>query len=122
MALTAPTSIVLGRFKRLPQRSAEVWQGGVVPFPMWIDNPADPDGPPLRAHGVIWISRRTGLLHVEMAKEGEQATPDLAFATLLEFGLKWAKELEGRPARIEVRDAALRDALADRLAALETFI
>jgi tetratricopeptide (TPR) repeat protein len=122
MPLATPVSIALGRFKRLPQRTAEVWQGGIVRFPMWVDNPADPEGPPLRATGAIWVSLRTGLVHVDLAKEGEDATPELALATLLEFGLKWAKELDGRPGRIEVRDPGLRDALAAPLAALDTRI
>lgn len=68
------------------------------------------------------MSLRTGLLHVDLAKEGEEAGAELALATLLEFGLKWAKELDGRPARIEVTDPALRDALAAQLAALDTGI
>ena len=85
---------------------------------MWAENPADPEGPPLRARGAIWVSLRTGLLHVDLAKEGEEATPELALATLVAFGLKWAKELDGRPARVEVTDPGLRDALADQLAAL----
>ena len=59
MALAPPLSIALGRFKRLPQRSTEVWQGGIVRFPMWNDNPADPEGP-RRATGAIWVSLRTG--------------------------------------------------------------
>jgi hypothetical protein len=37
--------LALGRFKRLPQRTVEVWQGGIVRFPMWVDNQTDPDGP-----------------------------------------------------------------------------
>jgi hypothetical protein len=46
----------------------------------------------------------------------------LALATFLEFGLKWAKGLEGRPARVEVRAAKLRDALAAPLAILDTTV
>lgn len=49
-------------------------------------------------------------------------TPEFALSTLLEFGLKYPKGLEGRPARIEVRDPALRDALADSLAKLSTSV
>src|SRR3954454_3705414 len=112
MSLATPVSVALSRFRRLPQRAGEAWQGGIVRLPMWIENPADPEGPPLRATGAIWVSLRTGLVHMDLAKEGEEATPELALATLLEFGLKWAKELDGRPARLEVRDAALRDARA----------
>jgi tetratricopeptide (TPR) repeat protein len=114
--------MTLARFKRLPQRAGEVWQGGIVRFPIWAENPADPDGPPLRPTGAIWVSLRTGLVHAALAKAGEEATSELALATLLEFGLKRAKELEGRPARIEVRDPVLRDALAAPLAALDTGI
>ena len=116
------TSIIQARFKRLPQRAAEVWQGGIFRFPIWAEDPVDPDGPPLRPSGAIWVSLRTGLVHAVLAKAGKEATPELALETLLQFGLKRAKELEGRPARIEVRDPALRDALAAPLAALDTAI
>jgi tetratricopeptide (TPR) repeat protein len=116
------TSITLARFKRLPQRVGEVWQGGIVRFPAWAEDPADPDGPPLRVTGAIWVSSRTGLVHAALAKTGAEATAELALGALLEFGLKRAKELEGRPARIEVRDPGLRDALAAPLAALDTAI
>jgi tetratricopeptide (TPR) repeat protein len=122
MPLATPVSVALGRFGRLPQRAGEVWQGGIVRLPMWIDDPADPEGPPQRASGAIWVSLRTGLVHMDLAKEGEEATPELALATLLEFGLKLAKELDGRPARIEVRDPGLRDVLAASLAALDTTV
>jgi tetratricopeptide (TPR) repeat protein len=118
----SPASVTLTRFKRLPQRAAEVWQGGIVRFPIWAEDPADPDGPLLRPTGAIWVSLRTGLFHTVRAKVGADATPQLALDALLEFGLKRAKELDGRPARIEVRDPGLRDALAASLAALDTGI
>jgi hypothetical protein len=118
----SPSPVALARFKRLPQRSGEVWQGGIVPFPFWTDNPADPDGPPMRPSGAIWVSLRTGAMHAVLADAEADATPQLALDTLLEFGLKQAKALDGRPARIEVRDAGLRDALAAPLAALDTSI
>jgi hypothetical protein len=120
MSLGISIPLALGRFKRLPQRAVEVWQGGIVRFPMWVDNQTDPDGPPFRPTGVLWTSLRTGLVHLDLAKEGTQPTSEMALATLLEFGLKWAKGLEGRPARVEVRDASLRDALAGPLATLDT--
>lgn len=120
MSLATSIPLALGRFRRLPQRTGEVWQGGVVRLPMWVDNPADPDGPAFRPSGVLWVSLRTGLVHLDLAPEGEQATSDLALAVFLEFGLKWAKGLEGRPSRVEVRDAGLRDALAGPLATLDT--
>lgn len=122
MPLSIPTPLALGRFKRLPQRTGEVWQGDIVRFPMWVSHQTDPDGPPFRPTGVLWTSMRTGLVHLDMASGNESAPADLALATLLEFGLKWAKALEGRPARVEVRDASLRDALAGPLATLDTSV
>ena len=122
MPLAIPIPLALSRFKRLPQRAGEVWQGDIVRFPMWVEHQTDPNGPPFRPTGVLWVSMRTGLVHLDLAKEGEQATSELALATFLEFGLKWAKGLEGRPARVEVRDASLRDALVGPLAALDTRI
>ena len=122
MPLAIPIPLALSRFKRLPQRAGEVWQGDIVRFPMWVEHQTDPNGPPFRPTGVLWVSRRTGLVHLDLAKEGEQATPELALATFLEFGLKWAKGLEGRPARVEVRAASLRDALAAPLAILDTAV
>ena len=46
----------------------------------------------------------TGLIHLALPPEGSTATPEFALSTLLEFGLKYSKGLEGRPARVEVRD------------------
>lgn len=118
----SPSPVALSRFRRLPQRAADVWQGGIVKLPMWIDDPADPDRPPLRPSGAIWVSVRTGLFHAVLAKDGTDATPQLALDALLEFASKRARELDGRPARVEVRDAGLRDALAAPLTALDTSV
>jgi tetratricopeptide (TPR) repeat protein len=122
MPLTIPVPLALSRFKRLPQRTGEVWQGGIVRLPMWVTNQADPDGPPCRPTGVLWTSLRTGLINLDLAPEGAQPSPELALATFLEFGLKWANGLDGRPARVEVQDASLRDALREPLSALGTTI
>lgn len=122
MALTVPIPLALGRFKRLPQRSGEVWQGGLVRLPGWIDHPTDPDGDPSRPVGALWVSLRTGFIHLAIPDEGVPATPELALAALLEFGLKGSKGLEGRPSRIEVQDAVLRDALSEPLSRLATAI
>jgi hypothetical protein len=111
MPLTISIPLALGRFKRLPQRTGEVWQGAIVRFPMWVNHQTDLDGPPFRPSGVLWVSLRTGLVHLDMAKAGEQDTSEIALSTFLEFGLKWAKGLECRPFRVEVRDPVLRDAL-----------
>lgn len=122
MALTVPIPLAVGRFKQLPQRSGEIWQGGLVRLPAWIDHPSDPEGEPYRPTGALWVSLRTGLIHLALPPEGAAASPEFALTALIEFGLKWAKGLEGRPARVEVRDPALRDALADLLAKLSTSV
>lgn len=120
MALTVPVPLALGRFKQLPQRTNEVWQGGLVRLPAWIEHPTDPNGEPYRPIGALWVSLRTGLAHLALPPEGTVASPNFALSTLIEFGLKGAKGLEGRPGRIEIRDAALRDALAEHLAHMST--
>jgi hypothetical protein len=79
-------SVALARFKRLPQRTGEVWQGGIVRFPTWAEDPADPDGPPLRPSGAIWVSLRTGLVHAALAKEGAEATPELHWKRFFSSG------------------------------------
>jgi tetratricopeptide (TPR) repeat protein len=122
MALTVPIPLAFGRFKQLPQRTSEVWQGGLVRLPAWIDHPTDPEEEPTRPIGALWVSLRTGLVHLALPPEGGLASPEFAFTALLEFALKWAKGLEGRPGRVEVRDAALRDALADALAGVSTSV
>lgn len=122
MSLTVPVSLALGRYKQLPQRAGEVWQGGLVRLPVWIDHPTDPDGEPYRPTGALWVSLRTGLIHVDLPKEGATASAEFALAALLEFGLKSLKGLDGRPARVEVRDRGLRDALAEVLGRMSTSV
>jgi tetratricopeptide (TPR) repeat protein len=121
MGSSTPLPIALGRFKQLPQRSNEVWQGGLVKLPAWVDNPDDPDCPPYRPMAALWVSLRTGLLHLALADKGTVPTPDLAVKALIEFGLKESKRLDGRPAVIEVREP-LAKALSDTLSALNTSI
>jgi tetratricopeptide (TPR) repeat protein len=120
MALAIPLSLALGRFKQLAQRSGEVWQGAVVRFPMWVVNEDDPDGPPVRPTGALWASVRTGLIHLDLAQNNQPPSADLALSTFLEFGLKWARGLEGRPGRVEVQNLELRESLAGPLATLDT--
>ena len=120
MALSIPIPLALGRFKQLPQRSGEVWQGGLVRLPAWIDHPTDPEGDPSRPMGALWVSTRTGSIHLAVPDERVPATPEFALAALLEFGLKGSKGVDGRPSRVEVQDAVLKDALAEHLSRLAT--
>jgi tetratricopeptide (TPR) repeat protein len=122
MTISMPLPIALGRFKQLPQRSNEIWQGGLVKLPAWIDNPQDPDGPPYRPMGALWVSLRTGLLYLAAPKEDNIGDPDLALKGLIEFGLKESKRLAGRPSIIQVRDARLGEALSASLSALNTSV
>jgi tetratricopeptide (TPR) repeat protein len=110
----------MARFRQLAQRSTEVWQGSLRKMPIWIDDPDDPDAPPHRPVGALWTSVRTGLIHLELPEEDEAVTPHLALRAFFEFGLKWGKQLEGRPAHVEVDDPQLRDALEPALAELKT--
>ncbi len=90
-------------------------------LPAWVDNPQDP-GPPYRPIGALWVSLRTGLLHLAFAEPGELPNADLALKTLIEFGLKESKRLAGRPSIIQVRDARLAEALSGTLSMLNTAV
>lgn len=105
---------LLTRFARLPRNPAEVWQGGLVRLPFWIEQ--GPDGKPYRPWGAFWASLQTGRAHQMTEHEPGEHDFGLMLEAVLEFGLK--RELAGcRPGRIEVADeecaAYLRRALAD---------
>ncbi|MFQ5830448.1 MAG: tetratricopeptide repeat protein [Candidatus Methylomirabilia bacterium] len=97
-------SLMIGRFARLPRVSGETWQGGLVRVPSWLHE--GPDGKPYRPWAAIWVSLRTGLVHVKIEAEPGAHDWTLALEGLLEFGLK--HNLAGcRPARLEVADEEL---------------
>ncbi len=114
------SSLALGRFRLLPQRTNEVWQGGLVAMPMWIDNPADP-ARPTRPTGAIWRSLRSGRIHAALVAEGDDA-PTVALDALIEFARNESKLDGSRPSRVEVRDPALRDFLDAALAPTNTSV
>lgn len=107
------SSLLAGRFMRLPRRSDECWQGGLVRLPSWVD---EPDGP-FRPWAAIWVSRSTGLVHAEIERERGSHDWTLSLEALIAFGLKRGL-VECRPAVLEVADEDLghrvREALGDR--------
>ncbi len=122
MVSLLPLSLAVGRFKQLPQRAAEVWQGGLVRLPAWVDDPDDPERPPYRPIGAMWISLRTGHVHLTMPPDRAAPSPELALTALVEFGLKQVKVLGGRPGRLEVNDPATAGVLAAALGGLNTTV
>jgi tetratricopeptide (TPR) repeat protein len=106
------SSIMVGRFLRLPRRSADTWQGGLIRMPVWVD---EPGGTARRPWGAMWVSLETGLVNGKLEAEGTPPDWTLALEAMLELGLKFAQT---RPARIEVADQELGDrivgALGDR--------
>ena len=114
------SSLAVGRFRLLPQRTNELWQGAVVALPMWIDNPADPSRP-TRPRGALWCSLRSGRIHLAVVGEGDVASR-VALDALIEFAKRESKLDGGRPSRVEVRDPALRDALDEALASTGTSV
>lgn len=117
-----PLPVALRRFKQLAQRQHDEWEGGLVKMPMWIESDDATTHRPWRPIGAVWVSVRTGLLHVALPEEGCEATADLALQAFLEFGLRWGKQLTSRPSQIRVRDRALAEALAPTMAELDTTI
>jgi len=120
--MAPPISLALGRFKQLPQRTSEIWQGGLMRLPTWIENPDDPEGAPYQPMGAVWVSLRTGRVNIQMPPDGRSASAETALSCLFEFAAKEAKDLGGRPSRIEVRDAELKSALETALAGTGTII
>ncbi len=108
-----PTSLsILERFKRLPRRSEDRWQGGLVRLLTWIER--GPEGKPYRPWAGVWVSLETGFVHLKVEPEpGEHDWP-LALETLLEFGLQ--RNLAGyRPGGLEVSDEELGGRLIDAI-------
>ncbi len=95
------SSLVIARFKRLPRRSDEVWQGGVVRARAWVE---EPDGSVRRPWAAIWISPALHLMNVQLAEADTAPDASLALQVLVDLGLKFAR---CRPTRLEVADDAL---------------
>lgn len=113
MRLGQVSSLRVGRFVRLPRRSDERWQGGLVRLPSWVE---EPDGP-FRPWAAVWVSLGTGLVHMKLEAERDSHDWTLLLDALIEFGLKRGL-VECRPAVVEVADEELgrrvRDAVGDR--------
>ena len=100
------------RFGRLRKMPGEVWQGGLVRLPTWIEK--GPDGKPYRPWAAIWVSLRSGLVHMEIEPEFGGHDQRLALETFLDFGLD--KKLAGcRPDRLEIADEELGAYIASAL-------
>ncbi len=103
-------SLIVDRFKRLPRRTDEVWQGGLVRVRAWLE---EPDGTARRPWGAVWVSLATGLVNVQLETAGVAPDWTLALRSLTDLGFKFAG---CRPARLEVADEALGGQLAAELA------
>jgi hypothetical protein len=107
-AMAQVSSLLLARFARLPRRSEDTWQGGILRMPMWVDGP---DGTPYRPWGGVWVSLETGLANMKLAEPNEEEGM-VALDALLELGFRFAQT---RPAAIQVADQALGEQIARAL-------
>ena len=78
---------MIERFKRLPRRTHDVWQGGLVRARTWVEGP---DGRVRRPWAAVWVSSATGKINMELA-EGDIADPDVALRVLTDLGLNFAR-------------------------------
>ena len=108
------------RFLELPRVAGDVWQGGLVPLPFWIEQ--GPGGRPYRPWGAVWTSLRTGRLNQQTESSPGAHDNNLAVEALVEFGLKKSLGGGGRPERIEVADGALAEALRGVLGGSDTAV
>ena len=108
--MSRPTSLSIERFKRLPRRSDDRWQGGLARLPIRIER--GPHGKPYRPWAGIWVSRKTGFTHLKMEPASGAHDWTLALDALVEFGLN--QSLAGyRPGGLEVADGELGARLLD---------
>lgn len=110
MGPVSPT--LLNRFAKLPRIAGEAWHGGLVRMPSWVLE--GPGGKPYRPWAALWISERTGMIHLKAQEEGQGRDPGLALAALLEFGLN-RKLANCRPERVQATDELTSDYLARNL-------
>jgi tetratricopeptide (TPR) repeat protein len=94
----------------------------VVSLPVWLVDDDDPAATPARPRAVVWVSQRTGLSVATRIEDEADATAEDVLRALFAFAVDEARELDGRPATIEVADAALRDALDAALTGLDTIV
>jgi tetratricopeptide (TPR) repeat protein len=107
-------SQLIGRFRRTPALRHEVWQGGVVRLPVWIE-PAD-GSEPFRPFGAFWVSLSSGRIDVRVEPERDGHGAELVLEGLLQFTRQEEKLLHGRASRLHVADPSVRDYLARALA------
>jgi hypothetical protein len=100
--MSSVSPLLIDRFKRVPRRSDETWQAGVLRLPTWID---DASGGRYRPLAGLCVSLRSGRVHVKPA-DALRRPADLIVETLLEFAGKSA--LAGcRAGRLELADSAI---------------
>ncbi len=107
--MTPVRSVLVERFKRLPRRSNDVWQGGVVRARTWVE---EPDGSVRRPWAAVWVSRTTGMMNVQLAESDDVSDPSFALQVLVDLGLKFVR---WRPGGLEVADERLGARLAEAL-------
>jgi len=92
-------NLAVARLRRLRKHPDDVWQGAIIPMPVWLEE----DGAePVRPRAPVWRSRNTGLAQIgNPVRPGEVDSA----STLGPLGaLAQMKEIGYRPARLEVRE------------------
>ena len=104
--------MTIERFRQLPKRFDDEWQGGLVRMPGWIER--GPGGRLYRPWAGMWVSRTTGFVHFKLEPAPNSHDWALALDALVEFGLK--KKLTGyRPGGLQVADKELGIRLLDAI-------
>ena len=103
------TTAVTASFRRLPRHADDVWQGGLVRMPTWLE---EPDGTLERPWGAVWVSLATGMVNLELMPARDAPDWDVALRAFLGLGTGFMK---CRPAGLEVNDKGLGDFLVSAL-------
>jgi len=101
----------LERFKKLPKRAGEIWQGGVFRLPAWYQGE---DGQPVRPEVILWLSLTEVRISKPRFPEPDEDRLAVALESVLEYPFE-AMEQAFRPTKIEVEDDKLAEWLGDAL-------
>lgn len=105
-------NLQIERLKRLPQSAHDVWQGGLLRLPLWVQ---DERGEAFRPWVAGWVSLDTKVVHISDPARRDEISPETALTTLTQFACD--EKMAGyRPARVQVKDPSVADSLRGILA------
>ena len=109
----SPMNFQIEKLRKLPVHEGEIWQGGLIRMPGWVED----DKKPYRPWMAIWISVQKNFIHTSEPQVPGEENFSLALGTLVDFACN-QKLMGCLPEKIEVKDSALAEHMGGMLAEL----